>query len=56
MSFDFINIAGVVVDSFATNGEVIPPPPAATLENRIERFRARLEDALTRLFTVTLYR
>ncbi len=28
----------------------------ATLENRIERFRARLEDALTRLFTVTLYR
>ena len=28
----------------------------AALENRIERFRARLEDALTRLFTVTLYR
>jgi len=28
----------------------------AALENRIERFRARVEDALTRLFTVTLYR
>ena len=28
----------------------------AALENRIERFRARLEDALTRLFTVALYR
>lgn len=28
----------------------------AALENRIERFRARMEDALTRLFTVTLYR
>jgi PKD repeat protein len=35
MTFDFINIAGVVVDSFTTNGEVIPPPPAATLANRI---------------------
>jgi hypothetical protein len=35
MTFDFINIAGVVVDSFTTNGEVIPPPPAATLDNRI---------------------
>lgn len=28
----------------------------AALENRIERFRVRMEDALTRLFTVTLYR
>lgn len=35
MTFDFINIAGIVVDSFTTNGEVIPPPPAATLDNRI---------------------
>lgn len=35
MTFDFINIAGVVVDSFVTDGEVIPPPPAATLDNRI---------------------
>jgi PKD repeat protein len=35
INFDFINIAGVVVDSFTTNGDVIPPPPAATLDNRI---------------------
>jgi hypothetical protein len=35
MSFEFINIAGVLVDSFTMNGEVIPPPPAAILNNRI---------------------
>lgn len=35
MTFEFINIAGVLIDSFTTNGEVIAPPPAATLNNRI---------------------
>lgn len=35
MTFEFINTAGVVIDSFTTNGEVPPPPPAATLNVRI---------------------
>jgi tartrate-resistant acid phosphatase type 5 len=35
LAFEFINIAGAVIDSFTSNGEVTPPPPAATLDNRI---------------------
>jgi hypothetical protein len=46
MTFEFINIAGQVIDSYSTNGEVIPPPPSATLNNRIASGADDVEEKL----------
>lgn len=47
MTFEFINIAGLVIDSFTTDGEVMPPPPSATLNNRIASGADDVEEKLS---------
>ncbi len=46
MTFEFVNLAGAVVDSFTTNGDPIPPPPSATLDYRIASGADDVEESL----------
>jgi hypothetical protein len=47
MRFEFINIAGAVIDTFTTNGEVVVPPASGTLNLRIESGTDDVEEKLS---------
>jgi len=46
MTFEFVNTSGVVVDSFTTDGEAPPPPPAGMLDIRIASGADDVEEKL----------